>query len=52
MKIGLSSTRISTDMTREEFGKFVEKTVDEVIPIAKQKCGKTLPRTYSFRWLG
>ena len=39
-------------MTREEFGKFVEKTVDEVIRIAEEKCGKALPRKYSFRWLG
>ena len=39
-------------MTREEFGKFVEKSLDEVIRIAEEKCGKTLPRKYSFRWLG
>jgi hypothetical protein len=39
-------------MTREEFGKFVEKTLDEVIRIAEGKCGKALPRKYSFRWLG
>jgi hypothetical protein len=39
-------------MTREEFVKFVEKTLDAVILIAEEKCGKALPRRYSFRWLG
>ncbi len=39
-------------MTREQFGKFVEKTIEEVIRIAEEKCGNALPRKYSFRWLG
>src|SRR6266702_8111002 len=39
-------------MTREQFGKFVEKTIEEVIRIAEEQCGKALPRKYSFRWLG
>jgi hypothetical protein len=39
-------------MTREEFGKFVEKSVEEVIRIAEQKSGSALSRKYSFRWLG
>jgi len=39
-------------MTREEFSQFVEQSVEEVIRIAEEKCGTTLPRRYSFRWLG
>jgi hypothetical protein len=39
-------------MTREEFTRFVEKTVEEVICLAERKCGKELPRSYVFRWLG
>ena len=39
-------------MTREEFARFVEETLDEVIGLAEQKCGKTLPRLYVFKWLG
>jgi hypothetical protein len=39
-------------MTREEFTRFVETTVEEVISLAERKCGKELPRSYVFRWLG
>jgi hypothetical protein len=39
-------------MTREEFRKFVATSIEDVICIAEQKCGKTLPRNHSFRWLG
>jgi len=39
-------------MTREEFTNFVEKTIEEVICLAEQKCGKALPRSYAFKWLG
>jgi hypothetical protein len=39
-------------MTREEFTRFVEDTIEEVISLAEQKCGKALPRSYAFRWLG
>lgn len=30
-------------MTREEFTKFVENTIEEVICLAEEKCGKALP---------
>jgi hypothetical protein len=39
-------------MKREEFAAFVESTVEEVISLAEEKCGKTLQRKYAFRWLG
>lgn len=39
-------------MTREEFARFVETTVEEVICLAEQKSGKPLPRTFAFQWLG
>jgi hypothetical protein len=39
-------------MKREEFAVFVERTIEEVIGLAEAKSGKTLPRNYSFRWLG
>jgi len=39
-------------MTREEFTHFVERTIEDVICLAEQKCGKALPRTFAFRWLG
>lgn len=39
-------------MTREEFTHFVETTIEGVICLAEQKCGKTLPRRFAFRWLG
>jgi|SRR5580765_3701044 len=39
-------------MKREEFAAFVESTIEEVISLAEEKCGKTLQRKYAFRWLG
>ena len=39
-------------MTREEFTRFVEKTVEEIICLAERKCDKALPRSFVFRWLG
>ena len=39
-------------MTREAFTQHVEETIEEVICLAEQKCGKTLPRSFAFRWLG
>ena len=39
-------------MTREEFTHFVEETIEQVICLAEQECGKSLPRLYVFRWLG
>jgi len=41
-----------TAMTREDFVRFVEETIEDVIRLAEQKCGKRLPRAYVFRWLG
>jgi hypothetical protein len=39
-------------MRKEDFAKFVESTIEEIILLAEEKCGRTLPRNYSFRWLG
>ena len=39
-------------MTREEFTYFAAETIEEVICLAEKKCGKTLPRSFAFRWLG
>jgi hypothetical protein len=39
-------------MTREEFTQFVAETIEEVICLAEKKCGKTLLRSFAFRWLG
>jgi hypothetical protein len=39
-------------MNRQDFAAFVAKTLDEVIRLAEQKCGKELPHTISFQWLG
>jgi hypothetical protein len=39
-------------MKREEFADFVEHTIEEVICLAEEKSGKTLPRKCAFRWLG
>ena len=39
-------------MTREDFTRFVKKTIEEVIRLAEEKCGKALPRSFAFRWLG
>lgn len=44
--------KTSKGMTREEFTHFVEKTIEEVICLAEHKCGKALPRSYAFKWLG
>lgn len=45
-------TTSSTEMTQDEFSQFVQEALDEVILIAENKCGKSLPRKCSFRWLG
>lgn len=39
-------------MTRQDFARFTGETLEDVILLAEQKCGKTLPRRYVFRWLG
>lgn len=37
-------------MTRDDFLKFVEKTLEEVIQVAENETGKSLPRKIAFRW--
>src|SRR5579859_5057156 len=39
-------------MNREDFTAFVARTLDDVIQLAEQKCGKGLSRRIAFRWLG
>jgi hypothetical protein len=39
-------------MNRGDFGAFVAKTLDDVIQLAEEKCGKELSRKIAFRWLG
>jgi hypothetical protein len=39
-------------MTRAEFTLFVERTLEQVIQLAEQHTGKTLPRKIGFQWLG
>jgi len=39
-------------MNREAFAAFVARTVDDVIQLAEEKCGKALSRKISFQWLG
>ncbi len=39
-------------MNREDFTAFVARTLDDVIQLAEEKCGKELPRKIAFRWLG
>jgi hypothetical protein len=39
-------------MNREDFAAFVARTLDDVIHLAEEKCGKELPRKIAFRWLG
>jgi hypothetical protein len=39
-------------MNREDFAAFVARTLDDVIQLAEEKCGKELPRKIAFRWLG
>jgi len=38
-------------MTRAEFTKFVEDTLEDVIRIAEERSGKRLPRAIAFQWL-
>jgi hypothetical protein len=38
-------------MNREDFAAFVARTLDDVIHLAEEKCGKELPRKIAFRWL-
>jgi hypothetical protein len=37
--------------SRAEFTAFVEQTVKDVIQLAEQYTGKTLPRSIGFRWI-
>lgn len=46
------SAKGQVTITREEFTRFVEKTIEDVICLAEQKSGKQLPRTFAFQWLG
>ncbi len=39
-------------MTRIDFVEFVQRMIEEVIRLAEEKSGKSLPRRYAFRWLG
>ena len=39
-------------MNREDFAAFVAKTLDEVILLAEDQCGKELTRQIAFGWLG
>jgi hypothetical protein len=39
-------------MNRETFAAFVARTLDDVIQLAEEKCGKELSRKIAFRWLG
>ena len=39
-------------MNREDFAALVARTLDDVIQLAEEKCGKELPRKIAFRWLG
>ena len=38
-------------MTRTDFSKFVEQTLEEAIRLAEQHTGATLPREIVFRWM-
>lgn len=37
-------------MTREDFQKFVEQTIEEVILLAENEVGRQFPRKIAFRW--
>src|SRR5208282_3201311 len=39
-------------MNRQDFAALVAKTLDEVVRLAEQKCGKELSHKMAFRWLG
>lgn len=39
-------------MNRADFAAFVTRTLDEVIQLAEEKCGKELSRKIAFLWLG
>ena len=38
-------------MTRDEFTKFVEDTLEDVIALAEERSGLRLPREVAFQWL-
>jgi len=39
-------------MNRDDFAKFVARTIDEVIKLAEKQSVQKLPRQCAFRWLG
>jgi hypothetical protein len=39
-------------MDREYFAAFVAKTLDDIIQLAEEKCGKELSHKIAFQWLG
>jgi hypothetical protein len=39
-------------MNREDFTAFVARTLEDVIQLAEQQCGKKLSRKIAFQWLG
>ena len=39
-------------MNRQDFAAFVARTLDDVIQLAQEKCGKELSRKFAFLWLG
>jgi hypothetical protein len=39
-------------MNRDEFTVLAATTLDEIVQLAEEKCGKRLSRNLAFRWLG
>jgi hypothetical protein len=39
-------------MQRADFLALVEKTLEEVILLAEEATGRSLPRRFAFQWLG
>ena len=39
-------------MNRSDFLEFTTRTLEDIIVLAEEKCGKALPRRFAFRWLG
>lgn len=39
-------------MKRSEFVKFTASTLEDIVVLAEENCGKALPRKLAFRWLG
>jgi hypothetical protein len=39
-------------MNREDFAAFVARTLDDIVQVAEEKCGKQSSRKIAFVWLG